>query len=105
MSDKEDKFVNVADLKRKLRYWSKSRGASKQSVESLMETIGRIPYSVKAELETTLEAEQENHAHWEINPDGYYPYCSNCKTEPKGREMTDYCPNCGAKMKGSDTNA
>lgn len=55
-----------------------------------------------------IEVEQEIHAHWEINPDGYYPYCSNCKTEPKGREMTDYCPNCGAKMnrgrKGGMTN-
>lgn len=35
---------------------------------------------------------------WEINPDGYYPYCSNCKTEPKSGKMTNYCPNCGAKM-------
>lgn len=48
----------------------------------------------------TIESKQEIHAHWEINSDGYYPYCSNCKTEPKGREMTDYCPNCGARMDG-----
>lgn len=38
------------------------------------------------------------HGRWEINCDGYYPYCSNCKSEPQGREMTLYCPNCGAKM-------
>lgn len=38
------------------------------------------------------------HAKWEICCDGYYPYCSSCKREPQGREMTDYCPNCGAKM-------
>lgn len=37
-------------------------------------------------------------AHWEICCDGYYPYCSRCKQEPQGREMTKYCPNCGAKM-------
>lgn len=41
MSDK-DKFVNVADLKRKLRYWGKSRGASKQSIESLMRLSGEF---------------------------------------------------------------
>ena len=35
---------------------------------------------------------------WKINCDGDYPYCSNCKSEPPGREMTDFCPNCGAKM-------
>ena len=35
---------------------------------------------------------------WLINSDGYYPYCSQCKYEPK--EMTHYCPNCGAKMNG-----
>ena len=37
---------------------------------------------------------------WLINSDGYYPYCSTCKNEPKSRTMTDYCPNCGAYMKG-----
>lgn len=42
------------------------------------------------------------HAKWEICSDGYYPYCSNCKNEPKGREMTDYCPNCGARMDGKE---
>lgn len=31
---------------------------------------------------------------------GYYPYCSECKHEPQGREMTKFCPNCGAKMDG-----
>lgn len=37
-------------------------------------------------------------AHWEINPDGYYPYCSHCKEEPANRVISDYCPKCGAKM-------
>lgn len=35
---------------------------------------------------------------WLINSDGYYPYCSECKEEPKSGIMTHYCPNCGAKM-------
>jgi transcriptional regulator with XRE-family HTH domain len=41
---------------------------------------------------------EEKHAKWLINCDGYYPYCSNCKTEPPSRIMTKYCPNCGARM-------
>ena len=41
---------------------------------------------------------------WEINCDGYYPYCMNCKKEPPGRVMTDFCPNCGADMRGAQTD-
>lgn len=53
----------------------------------------------------TIEAETVKHGRWEINCDGYYPYCSNCKNEPQGREMTLYCPNCGAKLiKDGDIN-
>ena len=37
-------------------------------------------------------------AHWLINSDGYYPYCSACMAEPENGEMTDYCPSCGARM-------
>jgi hypothetical protein len=36
--------------------------------------------------------------HWLINPDGWYPYCSECRYEPKNGELTKFCPNCGAKM-------
>ena len=46
----------------------------------------------------TIEVQEVKHAKWNINCDGYYPYCSNCKTEPPSRIMTKYCPNCGARM-------
>ena len=36
-------------------------------------------------------------ASWIINPDGYYPYCSNCGKEPD--DIAENCPNCGAYMK------
>lgn len=59
MADK-DKFVNIADLKVKLRYWCKTRGMTKAAQDSLMETIKRIPYTVKADIASTLEtAENE----------------------------------------------
>ena len=40
------------------------------------------------------------HGKWVVCSDGYYPYCSECKEEPKGGAMTNYCPNCGAVMQG-----
>lgn len=53
----------------------------------------------------TVEPEQKI-GHWVICSDGYYPYCSECKHEPKSGIMTKYCPDCGAKMEGGtdDTN-
>ena len=41
-------------------------------------------------------------AEWKINPDGYYPYCSECGYEPK--KLTNYCPECGSKMEGVNDN-
>lgn len=35
-------------------------------------------------------------AHWDIDCDGYYPFCSNCKESPA--KMSKHCPNCGARM-------
>lgn len=49
-------------------------------------------------LEAAVELLGERTAHWGISCDGYYPYCSACRKEPPGREMSAYCPNCGAKM-------
>ncbi len=44
----------------------------------------------------------QKHGQWFINPDGYYPYCSECHEEPEGGKMTKFCPNCGAKMDGEE---
>ena len=60
--------------------------------------VGRILFMI--EHMPTIEVEPVRQGKWLINCDGYYPYCSNCKNEPQGREMTLYCPNCGARMDG-----
>ena len=46
-----------------------------------------------------VDATPVMHGRWIICSDGYYPYCSECKKEPKNGEMTNYCPNCGADMR------
>lgn len=50
----------------------------------------------------TADVQEVQHAKWEINSDGYYPYCSLCKTEPKNGVMSKYCPECGATMNVTD---
>ena len=47
---------------------------------------------------STADVEPVRHGHWIINSDGYYPQCSECMSEPRGRKMTKYCGECGAKM-------
>lgn len=39
------------------------------------------------------------HSRWEINCDGYYPYCLNCLYEPSREEgLPEICPKCRAIM-------
>lgn len=52
----------------------------------------------------TADVVELRHGEWSINSDGYYPYCSICKTEPKNGVMSKYCPECGAKMDGERSN-
>lgn len=39
---------------------------------------------------------EEKTAHWDINTDGYYPFCSHCGEA--AQHMSPFCSNCGAKM-------
>ena len=58
MKDTES-YVNVAELKRKLRAWLKYRESGKQTTDELMRLIAKLPVTAKGQLETTLEV-QEN---------------------------------------------
>lgn len=41
-------------------------------------------------------------ARWDINCDGYYPYCTYCNYEPPrglwGSSLPQFCPGCGAEL-------
>lgn len=43
-----------------------------------------------------LEDPLEKTAHWDINCDGYYPFCSHCGEA--AQHMSRFCPNCGRGM-------
>lgn len=56
MTDKE-KYINLAELKKKVRYWAKTRGMSNLSLQDFLNMINNLPVTVKGDLETTLEVE------------------------------------------------
>ena len=62
-------------------------------------TRNYVPHYDSEALEVAIKAVKKqvtgNTARWEINPDGYYPQCSNCGEEG---EITEYCPHCGYRM-------
>lgn len=45
---------------------------------------------------TRAEEPAEKTAHWDINCDGYYPFCSHCGEATQ--RMSPFCSNCGRKM-------
>lgn len=59
MTDKE-KYINLAELKKKVRYWAKTRGMSNSSLQDFLNMINNLPVTVKGNLETTLEVEKDN---------------------------------------------
>lgn len=77
-----------------------------KSHEERLEIFANVPklqdiYDRLAEYEDTGLTPDEisaknKPAHWSINPDGYYPQCSECGARP--REMTKYCAECGRRM-------
>lgn len=106
MTDKE-KYVNLAELKRKVRYWSKTRGMSDSSLQNFLSMISNLPVTVKCDLETTLDEEIEivKHGHLidlpkALNPSERPVKCSVCGTVTSlyyGYKPR-YCSNCGAKF-------
>lgn len=52
--------------------------------------------------------QQEDKLYWEINCDGYYPYCPKCLNEPwpPSRNLPEHCPKCGVRLykRTFDTN-
>jgi hypothetical protein len=56
----KDSFVNVAELKRKLRAWAKYRQMSIQTTNDLLGIIAKLPITIRGQLETTLDEGNQN---------------------------------------------
>lgn len=50
-----EKFIKISDLKKKLNYIFRSCGVNPQMRKTINEAIKKIPYTIKGDLETTLE--------------------------------------------------
>lgn len=57
----------------------------KQDIEALQFGIKAIEQAEKGET-----------AHWDINCNGFYPFCSHCGEA--ARHMSRFCPNCGYRL-------
>ena len=93
------RYIDAEELYGEIKFLSVFLGGdnvfNKVAKESVLDMVDKQP---------TADVVEVKHAKWEINSDGYYPYCSHCKTEPKNGIMTKYCSECGAKMNVNDTN-
>ena len=109
MNEKE-KYVKLSDVKKKLNYIYRTYGVSPQMKQTISNALTRIPYAIKGELETVLEAVPVRHGEWLYN-DMCLPNCAECsecgwKSSVSGDEISSchYCPNCGARMDGGKNN-
>ena len=105
MTDKE-RYVNVAELKIKVRHWAKTRGMSNIALQNFTDMIKSLPVTVKGDLETTLEGEEiVKHGHLidlprALDPSERPVKCSVCETVTSLYHgyKPRYCSNCGAKF-------
>ena len=81
--------IKEMTIKDDFRAFVKLLHLDRDDYKTMMEYIEELSPAAQPERKT---------GHWIISSDGYYPYCSECKSEPKSGEMTDFCPSCGAKM-------
>lgn len=82
------KYIDAEAVKRMVSLTA-LHGLITDTEQGLLDLIDEIP---------AADVEPVRHGRWIIKPDGYYPYCSECKQEPAGGIMTDYCPHCGVHM-------
>ena len=70
---KEEKYIKISDLRKKLNYIFRTYGTTRGMQEIYKKAIKSIPYAVKGELETTLESNNG----W-ISVKDKLPETSNC---------------------------
>lgn len=92
------RVIGIKEAVRRIREHNRIHYAAERNapiITEILESCARLLEDIDAGKVKYVE-----YGEWEINCDGYYPYCSNCMSEPPGRVMTDFCPVCGADMRG-----
>lgn len=79
---KEEKYIKLSDLRKKLNYIFKTYGTTRGMQEIYKKAIKSIPYVVKGGLETTLEANNG----W-ISVKDKLPETSNCVLVTDGESV------------------
>lgn len=103
-----DKFVKLSDAKRKVNYILTRNGSSPQTRRNVSDALGKLPYTVKAELESTLEAadvQPVKRGRWKIGEAWWQSKCTLCNAQfgvirEHAEKKYHFCPNCGARMEG-----
>ncbi len=96
-----EKYVKLSDVKKKLNYICRTYGVVQRIKQRISDALAKIPYTVKGELETTLETEPVKPGEW-VYGENDIPHCSECGAKVK--EISPFCPQCGAKVDGEDTS-
>lgn len=93
------KYINADEAIKDLEYDLQTARYSYLDSDECEKQIAAIERAIE-HLRSCEEVDVQEviHAKWEINSDGYYPYCSHCKNEPENGKMTKWCSECGARM-------
>lgn len=71
------------------------------NLSELIRAIDNLPKTIKAELSTTLDNEENKRGHWikKEDDDNWWFECSRCAYEPQNEHVpTAFCCNCGVEM-------
>ena len=94
--------MEVKEAVRRIREHNRIHYATERNspiITEILESCARLLEDIDAGKVKYVE-----YGEWRINCDGYYPYCSNCMSEPPGRVMTNFCPICGATIRGKEND-
>ncbi len=91
-----EKYVKLSDVKKKLNYICRAYGVVQRIKQIISDALAKIPYTVKGELETTLETEGAPAA------DVVSVRCKDCQFYAEYDEGGHYCEMLDCDTPGED---
>lgn len=96
--DKNDLYIILSKIKKQEKIEELYYKLSDWYITNQVELKQKSNFIKKINSTKTNDTKNKKIGKWKINSDGYYPYCSICKKEPKNRIITEICPYCGADL-------